>query len=154
MITAAQIERIKSKISQVLDRKREPLQEINNDIDEDYAKGRYEQEITKLVYNEFQPDNQDIEGLVITKRKYGHDMTLTELHCDESVYQVYNHTAQPYSTEEVKRQVLDHGNTFHILEFTIISGSYELKKLEIVSFDGINSNGRATIRSRETVWPV
>lgn len=148
MLTEEQIRRIKEKICIVLDRKREPLQEIDEDIDPDYAKGRNEQEITKIIYNAFQPETQDIDGITIAKRTYGKNMTLPELLSDGEVYQIYNHTAEPYNTDEVKERVRELDGLFHTLEFTISGDTYELTKLEIVSFDGFTDKGRAKISDR------
>lgn len=113
LLTKDQINKIRDKICNVLDKKRDPLQTVNGDIDPDYAKGRTEQEITKIVYSVFQPDNQDIEGLTIEKRSYGKDMVLPELHVSGEVYQVYNHTAEPYNTEEVKKRIKEYGEGKH-----------------------------------------
>lgn len=154
MLTVKQIEAIKTKICHVLDIKREPLQSTNLDIDEDYERGRSEQEVTKVVYNAFREEIQDIEGLSIVKRKYGNNMALPELKKEELVYQLYNHSAEPYATKEVTKRVEQLGKKFHILEFTISNDTYELIKLESVSFSGVNKNGRAKIDKRKVLWPA
>lgn len=135
-------------MSSVLTRKRGSLQAINEDNDPDYARGRTEQEITKIIYNAFRQENQDIAGLTIMKRSYGHNMALPELHVEREVYQIYNHTAEPYNTEEIKLRVEELGELFHTLELTVTDDTYELKKLEIVSFNGFTEKGRAKILER------
>ncbi len=131
---------------------REHFFEMDKLCDADYLKGRIKYPISALVYSGFDLEHQNMPDFEIRKTKYGKGRAMPEFINSDAIVQLYSNTANPYKTEEVKSKIKQYGDSFHIIEYEVSDDSYELKSLILVSFDGIDEDGRVKVGKRQVLF--
>ena len=148
-----QIDQIVTNISVMLDRTRGNMQAVDAVCDSDYLKGREVHSLTAIVYSGFDSAVQNIPDMTIQKTEYGRSkLFMPELYNQDIWIQIYSPGADPYGSEEVKTKIAALGSRFHIIEFEISDDDYQLKKLTLISFDGLTDKKRAKVLRREEIY--
>lgn len=148
-----QIDQIVANINVMLDRTRGNIQAVDAVCDRDYLKGREVHLLTAIVYSGFDSAIQNIPDMTIQKTEYGRSkLFMPELYNQDIWIQIYSSGADPCGSEEVKRKIIALGSRFHIIEFDVSSDDYQLKKLTLISFDGLTDKNRAKVLRKEGIY--
>lgn len=151
-LTEEQKTTILTSINDMLDQAREYAQGLDAMCDPDYLKGRNKYPISAIVYTGFVPENQNIQGLTIQKVFYGKGRAMPELYNRNVTIQLYSDTADFCGNVEVKNKIDAYGSRFEVLQFSINQDTYQLEKLEQISFDGLTDAGRAKMYERRVIY--
>lgn len=143
IFTEEQLNAILTSINIMLERAREYVQGLDEMCDPDYLKGRGQYPISAIVYTGFRPENQNIPNLTIQKVFYGKGLAMPELYNRDVTLQLYSNTSGFRGNDEVKSKIDAYGSRYEVLQFTVNQNTYQLEKLEQISFDGLTEAGRA-----------
>lgn len=157
IFTEEQQNTILTSINNMLDQAREYTQGLDSMCDPDYLKGRGKYPISAIVYSGFVPDNQNIPGLNIQKIWYGRhgkSRSMPELYNRDVIIQFYSNTAGFSGSDEVINKIDAFGCRFEVIQFTVNQDTYQLEKLEQISFDGLTNARRAKVAERKILFEV
>ena len=135
--TEGQIRSIKEAIEGKLGMARENLMALDSICDEDYLKGRGKYPLSAIVYSAFNLDDQSVPGLIVQKIQYGKGRFMPELYNKDVVIQLYSDTAHFLENNEVKNKINAFGTRFEVIRFWINKDTYELDRLQQITFSGI-----------------
>ncbi len=77
---------------------------------------------------------------------------MPELYNANCLIQMYNISANPYITDEVRNKIELLGDRFFIIIFSVNKSEHRIESLQLVSFAGIDTNNNVIIANKETIY--